>query len=262
MMDIFNLQNKTAIITGGYGHLGTAMSIALLQAGARVIVAGRSKDKFNSKFASYTNEQIEFRKCDIREEDSFKALYKEVVDDYGAIDIIVNNAHTAKGKVSEGISSGDWSYTMDGVLGSVYKSIKTAMPYMIQQRSGKIINISSMYGVVSPDFKMYEGDNCEKYLNPPHYGAAKAGMIQLTKYYAVHLGKYNIQVNCLTPGPFPKEQIQSDNPKFIERLKQKNPLNKIGIPDDLAGPIVLLSSRASDFVTGQNIIVDGGWTIW
>ena len=134
---------------------------------------------------------------------------------------------------------------------------------MKKQETGKIINITSMYGIVSPDFEnLYHGDNCEKYTNPPHYGAAKAAMIQLTKYYAVLLGKYNIHVNAISPGPFPKEFIQKENPEFINRLKNKNPLRKIGKPEDLAGVIVLLSSPASDFMTGQTLQVDGGWTTW
>jgi gluconate 5-dehydrogenase len=161
------------------------------------------------------------------------------------------------------MSDEDWSYTMEGVVGSTHKAIRTIIPYMKEQKSGKIINITSMYGIVSPDFdSLYRGDNCEKYTNPPHYGAAKAAIIQLTKYYAVLLGKYNIHVNAVSPGPFSKVIIQEENPEFINRLKHKNPLNKIGKPEDLAGVIILLSSSASDFITGQTIQVDGGWTIW
>src|SRR5690606_23508417 len=157
----------------------------------------------------------------------------------------------------------DWAYSLDGVLGSIHKSIKASVPLMLKQGGGKIINISSMYGHVSPNFEaLYKGDGCEKYANPPHYGAGKAGVIQLTKYYASLLGKNNIYVNSVSPGPFSKEKIQNDNPIFIERLKKSNPLNKLGHPDDMKGIIVLLSSAASNFITGQNFAVDGGWAIW
>jgi gluconate 5-dehydrogenase len=160
------------------------------------------------------------------------------------------------------MAADDWSCAMVGVVGSVHKTIQAIIPIMKKQGSGKIINIASMYGLVSPDFKLYAGNNCEKYTNPPHYGAAKAAVIQLTRYYAVLLGEYNIQVNAISPGPFPKTKIQHENPVFIERLKSKNPLHKIGAPEDLAGVLVLLSSHASDFMTGQTIQVDGGWSIW
>src|SRR5690606_2795411 len=157
----------------------------------------------------------------------------------------------------------DWEYSMDGVLGSIHKSIKAVVPIMRLQGGGKIVNIASMYGQVSPNFdKLYRGDGCEKYTNPPHYGAAKAGVIQLTKYYACLLGKENIYVNAISPGPFSKVSIQEETPIFVERLKSSNPLNKLGVPEDLIGVVVLLSSNASNFITGQNFAVDGGWTIW
>ena len=122
---------------------------------------------------------------------------------------------------------------------------------------GKIINVSSMYGVVAPQFEIY--DDFPAYLNPPHYGAAKAGVIQLTKYYASYLGKYNVQVNTVTPGPFPSDKVQ-ESQEFVESLEHKTCLNRIGKPEDLAGSFVFLASDASNFITGQNIIVDGGWT--
>ncbi len=259
MTNLFNLENKVAIVTGGYGHLGSAMVLGLSELGAKVIVAGRNKEKFDDKFSNSTN--IYFEKIDINSTDSIKECFANVNSKFGRIDIVVNNAHTAKGNSQENMTDDDWAYTLEGVLGSVHKSIREIIPYFKNQKSGKIINISSMYGVVSPDLKMYEGDNCEKYSNPPHYGAAKAAIIQLTKYYATYLGKFNINVNAVTPGPFPKEILQNDNPEFIRRLKSKNPLNKIGKPRDIAGAVVFLSSNASDFITGQNIIVDGGWTI-
>jgi gluconate 5-dehydrogenase len=248
MTNLFNLENKVAIVTGGYGHLGTAMTLALSQYGAKVIVAGRSKEKFDDKFSNSSN--IYFEKIDINSSVSIKECFANVNLKFGKIDILVNNAHTAKGNSQENMTDEDWAYTLEGVLGSVHKCIREITPYFKKNNFGKIVNISSMYGVVSPDFKMYEGNNCEKYLNPPHYGAAKAAIIQLTN------------VNAVTPGPFPKEIIQNENPEFIRRLKNKNPLNKIGKPSDIAGAIVLLSSNASDFITGQNVIIDGGWTIW
>jgi len=261
--EIFNLKNKNAIVTGGYGHLGKGMVESLLSCGCNVIVAGRSKEKYMNAFPNNTENNLHFQEINIMSSESIENCFSEIHKRFGSIDILINNAVSAKGISQENMSDVEWNYTMEGVVGSVHKSIRAIIPYMKKQKAGKIINITSMYGMVSPDFEsLYEGDNCEGYTNPPHYGAAKAAVIQLTKYYAVLLGKYNIHVNAISPGPFPNPSIQKENPKFINRLKNKNPLKRIGKPEDLSGVIALLSSPASDFITGQTFQVDGGWTIW
>ena len=261
-MSFFDMNGKVAIVTGGYGHLGSAMVRALSAFNAKVVVAGRSEEKFIAAFSEEERKTIEFRQIDITRSDSINQCINMVNKEFGQIDILVNNAHAARGNSQENMADEDWAYTMDGVVGSVHKAIRAIIPVMKNQGAGKIINITSMYGMVSPDFRMYKGDDCEAFTNPPHYGAAKAAMIQLTRYYAVLLGEHNIQVNAISPGPFPKQKIQLENTAFIQRLKNKNPLHKIGKPEDLAGIILLLSSKGSDFMTGQTIQVDGGWTIW
>ncbi len=261
MNKLFDLTGKVAVVTGGYGHLGTAMVIALEEFGATVIVAGRSEEKFKDKFPVSESSNIHFRICDILESSSIFSLFEQVNAEFGSIDILINNATTLKGQNPEGMSDEDWSFSLDAVLGSVHKAIREVIPYMRNQSSGKIINISSMYGLVSPDFKLYDGQECEKYLNPPHYGAAKAAILQVSRYYASYLGKDNIHVNSVTPGPFPGNHVKEANPEFVSRLKAKNPLGKVGKPEDLCGVCILLSSAASDFITGQNFLVDGGWTI-
>ena len=115
-----------------------------------------------------------------------------------------------------------------------------------------------MYGMVVPDLNIYNGR--EEFLNPPNYGASKAAIIHLTKYYAMYLAKYNINVNAISPGPFPSIEIQEDK-SFIQRLEAKTKLKRIGQPNDLNGLILLLSSDSSSFLTGQNIAIDGGWTL-
>ena len=115
-----------------------------------------------------------------------------------------------------------------------------------------------MYGMVSPDFSIYE--EFPNFLNPPHYGAAKAAVIQLTKYFAHYLGTEDIQVNAVSPGAFPSEKVQENN-LFIKSLEKKTALKRIGQPSDLVGAFVFLSSNASDYITGHNLVVDGGWTV-
>jgi len=144
-----------------------------------------------------------------------------------------------------------------GICVGCFRTIKEIIPFM-KRNGGKIVNISSMYGVVVPDLKVYEGR--EEFLNPPNYGTAKAGVLHLTKYYAMYLAKYGINVNAISPGPFPSKEVQKDK-IFIDRLISKVPLKRIGTPEDLSGVILLLSSAASNYITGQNICVDGGWTI-
>ena len=262
MNNVFDIKDKVAIVTGGYGYLGTGITKALLSQGAKVYVAGRSKEKFLSKFSNETD-ILKYVEIDILDSISIKNCFESVFNEEKKIDILINNAHAAKGNSQETMSDDDFLYTLDGVLGSVHKCIREVLPFMKKNKEGKIINISSMYGLVSPNFdRLYKGEDCEKYTNPPHYGAAKAGVSQITKYYAVLLAKYNIQVNAIAPGPFPQELIQKENPEFINRLASMNPMSRIGIPKDLNGPILLLSSKGSSFMTGQTLQVDGGWTIW
>lgn len=260
--NIFNLNNKVAIVTGGYGYLGTGVVRALLNCEATVIVAGRSIEKYVLAFSENERELLNFRIIDITKTESIEKFYSEVMQEFGRLDVLVNNAHASKGNSQENMSDEDWSYTFEGVVGSVHKMIRGVIPIMKRQKSGKIINISSMYGLVSPDFSLYQGDGCEKYTNPPHYGAAKAAINQLTRYFAVLMGPYGVQVNAIAPGPFPNQVVQKENPIFIDRLKKKNPLSRIGKPEDLAGIVALLSSSGSDFISGQTIQVDGGWSIW
>jgi gluconate 5-dehydrogenase len=128
----------------------------------------------------------------------------------------------------------------------------------MDKNDGKIINISSMYGLVSPDFNIY--DKFPNFFNSSQYGASKAAIIQLTKYYANFLASKNIRVNCISPGPFPAIEVQKHE-SFIHLLKHKVPLGRIGTAEELRGVIILLASNASSYITGQNFIIDGGWTI-
>lgn len=256
-MSIYSLRvdSKVIMVTGGYGHLGKAITESLAFHGAQVIVAAKSIDKFNNIFKD--NNKIDFVNFDIADANSIVSGYKIVMEKYGKIDVLINNAFYSKGQSPETMTDEEWAYGIDGVLGSVFRTIREIIPFYKQQGHGKIINVSSMYGVIAPDFSIY--DESPEFFNPPHYGTAKAGVIQLTKYYASYLGKHNIQVNVITPGPFPSDTVQQDT-KFMEALKAKTCLNKIGTPEDVAGIFTFLSSDAANFITGQNFIVDGGWT--
>jgi gluconate 5-dehydrogenase len=128
----------------------------------------------------------------------------------------------------------------------------------LKATKGNILNVSSMYGHVAPDYRLYEGND---YANPPSYGAAKAGVIQFTRYLSSFLSPHKVRVNCLSPGAFPHPPTQKDE-EFMRRLGGKAPLGRIGRPEEIKGAIALLCTEAGSFMTGQNICVDGGWTTW
>lgn len=255
----FLLNGKAAIVTGGYGHLGKSISGGLAEAGATVIICGRNIDKYRQSFGKQGNKNISFVKLDISSTTSIKTAFGNIQKEYGRIDLLINNAFYSKGNHPEKMTDEEWNYGIDGTLSSIFRCVREVVPYMKKAKKGSIINISSMYGIISPDFRIYE--NNPDFFNPPNYGAAKAGVIQLTKYYAVYLAKYNIRVNCISPGAFPSFEVQRKK-NFIEKLSEKIPMGRIGNPEELKGTIIFLASDASSYITGQNIIVDGGWTIW
>ena len=257
-LDLFSLKGKTAVVTGGCGHLGKAMVAALSDAGALVYVAGTSHDKFVSVYG--TDTLLRFVKINIMDSVSIREAFRYVAEEAGNIDVLINNAaqYAGIGKKSEDLTDEDWEKCIDGIAGSTYKCIREVLPYM--KEGGSIVNIASMYGIVSPHLAVYEPP-CESSLIPVNYCAAKAGVIQLTRYFGTYLISRGIRVNSISPGPFPSPKVQ-ENKVFADRLRDKNPLHRLGDPEDLKGAVLFLASDASRYVVGQNIQVDGGWTIW
>lgn len=251
-----SLKGKVILVTGGYGHLGKAITDSLLQHDAKVYVLARSEIKFEDSFGP-EHPNVFFIDCDISDTLSIQNSFKRIDTIEGRIDVLINNAYYTKGQSPESMSDEDWTYGIDGTLNSVFRAIREVLPYIRKSQNGKIINIASMYGMVAPQFEVY--DESPLFLNPPHYGAAKAGIIQLTKYYASFLGPEQITVNTVSPGPFPSPSVQNDK-TFIDQLSKKTCIGRIGHPDDLGGIFTFLASDAANFITGQNIAVDGGWT--
>lgn len=252
---IFSLKSKVAIITGGYGHLGSAITEALAAAGANVVVAGKDKQKFTEKLSSHP--AISFMPFDVSSTKLIATGYKQVLKTFKQIDILVNVAFYSKGNSPEKLSDPEWEYGLDGTLGSVHRCIREIIPYL-KKSQGNILNIASMYGIVAPDFRAYK--RFPQFTNPPHYGAAKAGVIQLTRYYASYLAGDRIRVNCISPGAFPGETAQQQK-RFIKELTTRIPLGRIGTPQEVSGAAVFLSSNAASYITGHNLVIDGGWTI-
>lgn len=260
LKDLFSLQDKTVFITGGAGHLGTAMCEALAELGANIVIGSRDQEK-GQVVANRLSDEFDVKASgvalDITDPESLDSALQYIDKEYGQLDVLINNAWAGKKNTFESISMDDWKYDIDVCLNGVFYTVKKAVPYL-KQTKGVIVNIASMYGHVAPDYKMYVGT---EHANPPSYGAAKAGVIQLTKYLGSFLAPNGIRVNAISPGPFPFGEILK-NQEFIGTLESKTMLNRIGNPDDLKGAIALLCSDASSYMTGQNVCVDGGWTSW
>jgi NAD(P)-dependent dehydrogenase (short-subunit alcohol dehydrogenase family) len=257
---LLSLQNRTVFITGGAGHLGTAMCESLAELGANIVIGSRDKEKSNSitrKLSEEFGVQASAVQLDITSPESIEEALLVIEKEYGGLNILINNAWSGKKNTFESISMDDWKYDIDVCLNGVFYTVKKAFPYL-KETKGVIVNVASMYGHVAPDYRMYAGTD---HANPPSYGAAKAGVIQLTKYLASFLSPHGIRVNAISPGPFPFADIVK-NAEFMGALEAKTMLNRLGNPEDLKGAIALLSSDASSYMTGQNICVDGGWTAW
>ena len=258
---MLNMKEKIVLITGGSGWLGTAMCEALAEFGATLIIGSRNYEKnlrlseeLRKKFKNSNYPQ----KLDVSNSENIKENMSEIIDKFGKIDVLINNAMYLAGKKFTLMTDEEWYKGLDGCINTVYRCTREVLPYMLNKKSGKIINISSMYGIVSPDVSIYDNND---FYNPANYGTGKAAIIQFTRYIAAVYGKSGINSNSISPGPFPNERVKKDK-EFVKKLENKVPLKRIGHPDDLKGIILLLASDASNYINGANFVVDGGWTIW
>jgi NAD(P)-dependent dehydrogenase (short-subunit alcohol dehydrogenase family) len=261
IFDLLSLKGRNALVTGGAGYLGTAMCETLGELGANVVIASRDGKKCEQRAAELSKRIAGVRfvplAVNVMDSASVQACFDRIHAELGPVDILVNNAWSGNKNSWESINEKDWTYDIDMSLNSVFRVTKAGFEDL-KARKGVILNITSMYGHVAPDYRMYDG---KEFANPPSYGAAKAGVIQFTKYLSSFLSPHSIRVNSLSPGAYPHPATQ-EHKEFMARLSAKNPLGRIGYPDDLKGAVALLCSDAGQYMTGQNICVDGGWAAW
>ena len=258
---MFDMTGKVVVVTGGTGYLGSANVKCLRDFGATVAVISR-RDNEDRGDRKYPFECDMFVKGNVADTESVKECFKQIYDKYGHIDVLVCTANGGgagygKGSQMEYMTDEDFQTGVMGCAGAPFRCIREVLPYM-KKTGGSIVLYSSMYGLVSPDLRIY-GDNPQK--QPPNYGAGKAAVVQLTRYAAGALAEYNIRVNCVTPGPFPNPSNQKDL-EFNQQLANKTMLGRIGRNYEMSGAVLLLASDAGSFMTGTNIVVDGGWTAW
>lgn len=262
---LFRLDGKVALVTGAAGHLGNAIATGLAEAGGLVCLVGRTE----AKLAALARElgarglQAEAQVCDVTKADQIAALVDRLGARWGRLDILVNNAHAGRAGTMADSKKADYVSAIEIAVAAAAELVNAGHALLkaavAQNGDAAVINISSMYGMVSPDPRVYGASGMN---NPPHYGAAKAALLQYTRYAACHLGSDGIRVNAISPGPFPPDAVCERDPAFCGNLVAKVPMGRLGKPDDLMGAAVFLASPASRFVTGANLPVDGGWTAW
>lgn len=262
LSDLMSLKGKKALVTGGAGLLGSQIAETLAELGADVIVASRNLEncekEANKLAEAFPEGKFHAYSLDIGDPDSISNCIDSIEKDLGAFDILVACAWSGRKNDWDTINDEDWDHDIEICLNGVYRLIKKSTD-ILKQTKGTILTIGSMYGHVAPDYRLYEG---VPQANPPSYGAAKAGIIQLTKYLGSFLAPHGIRANCISPGPFPFEEVIDQFPVFKERLCNKNPMGRLGRSYEIKGAVALLCTDASSYMTGQNICVDGGWTTW
>lgn len=260
-MDTF--KDRTVVITGAGGYLGSAMAMGFAIRGAYVYLCGRNRDKLEKVLSGIqkiggVSKVLAFDVCD---SEAVAAAIGVIATKFGRIDVLVNNAYSGKAGTFEKSKEEDFEDSYKVTVTAAAGLIRRALPLLRKAEApgAAVVNVSSMYGLVSPDQRIYDRAELS---NPPHYGAAKAALIQLTRYMACELAKDRIRINALCPGPFPSPAVCEANPKFIEKLSDRVPLGRIGQAAEIVGPTLFLSSPEASYVTGSVLTVDGGWTAW
>ncbi len=269
---LFSLQGKVALLTGASGFLGRTFAETLLANGADLVAIGRPA-KLSKQLQVWSEEYGPGRvHCYYADMFDLEALAKtlEEITQFHAVDVLINNAHelapssgfnTPVGSLEQGTMD-VWMRNLTAGVCWPALTVQKIGAGMKDRGHGSIINISTMYAVVAPRPGLYEGTT---FLNPPAYSASKAAMVAFTRYIASFWGKYGIRANAILPGPFSNTEdtgpnsVQTGDP-FIEKLKANTSLGRIGRAGELAGALLFLASEASSYVTGQSIVVDGGWT--
>lgn len=257
----FNLTGRNITIFGASGHIGTALTLGMVESGATVLAVARDLKKLENlkNEALGMPGQLIYAVSDIHDYSTVERVVQKFQSEFGEISGCVNNAHQSVGNPR--FLKSDQKNISDSLkyLTSMIINTQFIGKLMIDNRTpGSIVNISSMYSLVSPKPYVYEG--MSEYGNPPIYGAIKAGINQFTRYAAVHLAPSGIRVNSISPGAFPSQT--EDKKHFITRLEKEIPLGRIGIPQEIVSGLNFLLSNSSSYITGTNLVIDGGWTAW
>lgn len=263
--DLFRLDGQVAIITGAAGLLGQQHALALSDLGAGVVLTDLKGDVCQeraSRLATQKGVPALAVACDVTQRASWQALLDRVVSRFGRVDILVNNAaYTTESRSAHydapfpEFPLEDWHQILEVNLTGTFLGCQVVGRQMLDQRGGSIVNIASLYGVVSPNHRMYPSTGIHQ---PVAYSVSKAAVIALTRYLATLWAEDGVRVNCITPGG-----IENAHPEtFTERYAVLSPSGRMARPDEMRGALVYLASPAASYCTGHNLVVDGGWTAW
>jgi len=262
-MNRFSLSGKVIVVTGAAGILGEKFCTELLAGEAQVVAIDADPAALDRLRANVTDPGLSVHHADIRDRPQVAQIREAVLARSGRIDGLLNNAATKSPNFFEPFESfpqADWDHVMSVNLTGAFVCCQEFGAAMAAQGNGSIVNMLSVYGIVAPDQRIYAGSEyLGRAINPPAvYSASKAGLWGLTAYLSSYWGAKGVRVNALTPGGIYSGQNQT----FVDRYRQRVPMDRMGEADDLCGALVYLMSDAAGYVTGQNLIVDGGLTVW
>lgn len=254
---MFELDGRTALVTGGGGLIGEAVAEGLATQGARVLLADLERSDADA-VADRLGDRATVYPADVTEPAAVADLFDRIVDDHDHLDVLVNCAYPHNenyGRQYEAVTYDDWTENVLSHLGSYYLTSKAAGAVMRDQpEGGSIVNLGSIYGRQAPDFSLYEG---LEMTSPVEYAAIKGGVVNLTRYIASYLGPEGVRANVVSPGGV----FDGHDETFVERYEQRTALGRMASPSDVAGAVCYLASDAASYVTGHELVVDGGWTI-
>lgn len=264
---LFSLKNKTIILTGSAGRLGSRFAHVLSAAGANVMLVDvnlKENSRLKSELVKLYNTEPKAYHVDITQQTSVRNLIKDVLVNYKHIDILVNNAHfvprthTKRDAPFEDYPLELWQNTINTNLNGLFLCCKEIGKVMLAQKKGVIVNISSIYGITGADQRIYGNSRLN---SPAFYSATKGAMVNLTRYLAAYWHKKNIRVNTLTLGGVFDKELHQDK-MFVKKYSEKTILGRMAKKEDYDGALLFLTSDASSYMTGANLVIDGGWTAW
>lgn len=256
---LLDLTGKRALVTGASGYLGGAMARALAEAGATVVVSSRQRARADTAAASLptSGDAVHHAvEMDHMDEDSIERGFGEAIDRVGGLEILVNNGHSPQANDWTDVSGEQFTQQLANATGYFLLARRMRDHAVEQKTSASVIMLGSMYGLVGSYPDAYEGI-CPA--SPVAYHTLKGGIVHLTRHLAVYWAQDNIRVNCLSPGPFPPPRVPAE---MVQRLCGHSPMKRMGAPHEVKGAVVFLASDASSYMTGQNLVIDGGWTAW